>query len=324
MRRLTVVLPAIFGREVSSLNGMTTPVEPSELEPVKPPRTEVLIITGMSGAGRTTAAHALEDQGWYVVDNLPPQLFVTMSQLISKTTESTGLKLALVVDVRSKEFFTSVQEAMHQLRVDGTELRVLFLDADDAVLVRRFESGRRPHPLQGDGRINDGIGRERELLEDLRDQAELILDTSKMNVHDLTKATRDLFSDQGPIVLRINVLSFGFKYGVPQDANFLADVRFIPNPHWVPELRPLTGLDEPVSEFVLAKPGVNIFLDHYVQALHPVMEGYRAENKHYATLAIGCTGGKHRSVAIAEELGRRLRQQPGLKVTISHRDRGRE
>ncbi|AXR73488.1 MULTISPECIES: RNase adapter RapZ [Auritidibacter] len=303
---------------------MTTPVEPSELEPVKPPRTEVLIITGMSGAGRTTAAHALEDQGWYVVDNLPPQLFVTMSQLISKTTESTGLKLALVVDVRSKEFFTSVQEAMHQLRVDGTELRVLFLDADDAVLVRRFESGRRPHPLQGDGRINDGIGRERELLEDLRDQAELILDTSKMNVHDLTKATRDLFSDQGPIVLRINVLSFGFKYGVPQDANFLADVRFIPNPHWVPELRPLTGLDEPVSEFVLAKPGVNIFLDHYVQALHPVMEGYRAENKHYATLAIGCTGGKHRSVAIAEELGRRLRQQPGLKVTISHRDRGRE
>lgn len=259
MRRLTVVLPAIFGREVSSLNGMTTPVEPSELEPVKPPRTEVLIITGMSGAGRTTAAHALEDQGWYVVDNLPPQLFVTMSQLISKTTESTGLKLALVVDVRSKEFFTSVQEAMHQLRVDGTELRVLFLDADDAVLVRRFESGRRPHPLQGDGRINDGIGRERELLEDLRDQAELILDTSKMNVHDLTKATRDLFSDQGPIVLRINVLSFGFKYGVPQDANFLADVRFIPNPHWVPELRPLTGLDEPVSEFVLAKPGVNIF-----------------------------------------------------------------
>ncbi|WHS34886.1 RNase adapter RapZ [Auritidibacter ignavus] len=303
---------------------MTTPVEPSELEPVKPPRTEVLIITGMSGAGRTTAAHALEDQGWYVVDNLPPQLFVTMSQLISKTTESTGLKLALVVDVRSKEFFTSVQEAMHQLRVDGTELRVLFLDADDAVLVRRFESGRRPHPLQGDGRINDGIGRERELLEDLRDQAELILDTSKMNVHDLTKATRDLFSDQGPIVLRINVLSFGFKYGVPQDANFLADVRFIPNPHWVPELRPLTGLDEPVSEFVLAKPGVDIFLDHYVQALHPVMEGYRAENKHYATLAIGCTGGKHRSVAIAEELGRRLRKQPGLKVTISHRDRGRE
>ncbi|WP_136089299.1 RNase adapter RapZ [Auritidibacter ignavus] len=303
---------------------MTTPVEPSELEPVKPPRTEVLIITGMSGAGRTTAAHALEDQGWYVVDNLPPQLFVTMSQLISKTTESTGLKLALVVDVRSKEFFTSVQEAMHQLRVDGTELRVLFLDADDAVLVRRFESGRRPHPLQGDGRINDGIGRERELLQDLRDQAELILDTSKMNVHDLTKTTRDLFSDQGPIVLRINVLSFGFKYGVPQDANFLADVRFIPNPHWVPELRPLTGLDEPVSEFVLAKPGVDIFLDHYVQALHPVMEGYRAENKHYATLAIGCTGGKHRSVAIAEELGRRLRQQPGLKVTISHRDRGRE
>lgn len=295
----------------------------TELEPVKPDTAEVLIITGMSGAGRTTAAHSLEDLGWYVVDNLPPQLFSTMAQLIGKNPD-TPLKLALVVDVRSKEFFEALQEAMNQLRTDGAELRVLFLDASDEALVRRFETLRRPHPLQGDGSILDGIGRERDLMAQLREQAEMLLDTSDFNVHDLTTETTELFTESGPIVIRLNVMSFGFKYGVPQDANYMADVRFIPNPHWVPALRPFTGQDQEVSDYVLDQDGVGDFVESYVEMLKPVIAGYRAENKHYATLAFGCTGGKHRSVAISHEIARRLTSFPGVRVRVSHRDMGRE
>lgn len=295
----------------------------SAFEPVKPDTAQVLIITGMSGAGRTTAAHSLEDLGWYVVDNLPPQLFSTMAQLIGKNPD-TPLKLALVVDVRSKEFFQSLQDAMSQLRTDGAELRVLFLDASDEALVRRFETLRRPHPLQGDGSILDGIAAERQLMRVLREQAEMMLDTSDFNVHDLTTATTELFTESGPIVIRLNVMSFGFKYGVPQDSNYIADVRFIPNPHWVPELRPFTGQDQEISNFVLERKGVTSFIDNYVAMMEPVIEGYRSENKHYATLAFGCTGGKHRSVALAEEIAKRLATFSGVKVKISHRDMGRE
>ncbi|MDN6534741.1 MAG: RNase adapter RapZ [Yaniella sp.] len=295
----------------------------SELQPVKPDTAEVLIITGMSGAGRTTAAHSLEDLGWYVVDNLPPQLFSTMAQLIGKNPD-TPLKLALVVDVRSKEFFQALQEAMNQLRTDGAELRVLFLDAADEVLVRRFETLRRPHPLQGDGSILEGIAAERELMVALRDQAELMIDTTDLNVHDLTTATTELFTESGPIIIRLNIMSFGFKYGVPQDSNYIADVRFIPNPHWVPELRPFTGQDQEISSYVLERKGVASFIDSYVAMMEPVIEGYRSENKHYATLAFGCTGGKHRSVAIAEEIAKRLATYSGVKAKISHRDMGRE
>lgn len=295
----------------------------SDYEPVKPDTAEVLIITGMSGAGRTTAAHSLEDLGWYVVDNLPPQLFSTMAQLIGKNPD-TPLKLALVVDVRSKEFFESLQDAMAQLKTDGAELRVLFLDASDEVLLRRFETLRRPHPLQGDGSILDGISAERELIAQLREQAEMHLDTTEFNVHDLTTATTELFTESGPIIIRLNILSFGFKYGVPQDSNYMADVRFIPNPHWVPALRPYTGTDQPVSEYVLEQGGVQEFIDSYVAMMEPVIAGYRAENKHYATLAFGCTGGKHRSVAITEEIAKRLNTFPGVKVRVSHRDMGRE
>lgn len=294
-----------------------------EFEPVKPDTAEVLIITGMSGAGRTTAAHSLEDLGWYVVDNLPPQLFSTMAQLIGKNPD-TPLKLALVVDVRSKEFFESLQEAMTQLKTDGAELRVLFLDASDEVLVRRFETLRRPHPLQGDGSILDGIAAERTLMTQLREQAEMLLETSDFNVHDLTTATTELFTESGPIVIRLNIMSFGFKYGVPQDSNYMADVRFIPNPHWVPALRPYTGTDQPVAEYVLGQEGVKAFIDSYVDMMEPVIEGYRAENKHYATLAFGCTGGKHRSVAITQEIAKRLEAYPGVRVRTSHRDMGRE
>lgn len=295
----------------------------SELQPVKPDTAEVLIITGMSGAGRTTAAHSLEDLGWYVVDNLPPQLFSTMAQLIGKNPD-TPLKLALVVDVRSKEFFQALQEAMNQLRTDGAELRVLFLDAADEVLVRRFETLRRPHPLQGDGSILEGIAAERELMVALRDQAEMMIDTTDLNVHDLTTATTELFTECGPIIIRLNIMSFGFKYGVPQDSNYIADVRFIPNPHWVPELRPFTGQDQEISTYVLERKGVASFIDSYVAMMEPVIEGYRSENKHYATLAFGCTGGKHRSVAIAEEIAKRLATYSGVKAKISHRDMGRE
>lgn len=202
--------------------------------------------------------------------------------------------------------------------------RVLFLDARDEVLVRRFEQGRRPHPLQGGGRILDGIGVEREVLRELKEHADIVLDTSDYNVHGLATAITELFSDTGPVTLRLNVMSFGFKYGLPVDANFVADARFIPNPHWVPQLRPHTGLDQDVSDYVLAADGVHEFVDRYVSALEPVLDGYRQENKHYATLAVGCTGGKHRSVAVAVELSKRLAQYPRVTVTTTHRDLGRE
>lgn len=291
--------------------------------PVKPVESELLVVTGMSGAGRTTAAHALEDHGWYVVDNLPPQMLGTLAELMARMPDSLP-RLAVVIDVRSQALFRDIQDAMHGLASSAVNHRVLFLDASDGVLVRRFEQGRRPHPLQGGGRISDGIRAERRLLATLKDSADLVLDTSDMNVHTLATNVTELFSDDGPIILRLNVMSFGFKYGLPVDANYVADVRFIPNPHWVPALRPHTGLEKQVSDFVLVESGAAEFVKRYVYALEPVLEGYRQENKHYATLAIGCTGGKHRSVAVAEELAKRLAQLPRVKVTVTHRDLGRE
>ncbi|MCG2622052.1 RNase adapter RapZ [Arthrobacter sp. I2-34] len=291
--------------------------------PLKPAESELLVVTGMSGAGRTTAAHALEDHGWYVVDNLPPQMLGTLAELMARMPDALP-RLAVVIDVRSQALFRDIQDAMHGLAASAVNHRVLFLDASDEVLVRRFEQGRRPHPLQGGGRISDGIRAERRLLAALKDSADLVLDTSDMNVHSLATNVTELFSDDGPIILRLNVMSFGFKYGLPVDANYVADVRFIPNPHWVPALRPHTGLEKQVSDFVLVESGAAEFVKRYVYALEPVLEGYRQENKHYATLAIGCTGGKHRSVAVAEELAKRLAQLPRVKVTVTHRDLGRE
>lgn len=294
-----------------------------DLTPVKPPEPEMLIVTGMSGAGRSTAANALEDHGWYVVENLPPEMLLPLSHIVARTPQPMA-KLAVVMDVRSKELFASVREALAALTAAGVSYRVLFLDADDDVLVRRFEQGRRPHPLQGDGRILDGIAAERSLIADLRSMATLVLDSSTKNVHDLATTITDLFSESGPVTLRLTVMSFGFKYGLPVDANYVADVRFIPNPHWVPQLRPHTGLDADVARYVLEDNGAEEFVRRYVHALEPVLEGYRRENKHYATIAVGCTGGKHRSVAVTEELARRLAQLPKTKVSTHHRDLGRE
>ena len=293
------------------------------MTPVKPVEAELLVVTGMSGAGRSTAADALEDHGWYVVENLPPQMLGTLAEIVSHAPGSIS-KLAVVMDVRSKELFADIRAALRNLEASGVGFRVLFLDADDGVLVRRFEQGRRPHPLQAGGRILDGIAAERELLHELRTSADIVLDTSTLNVHGLATAITELFSETGPVALRLNVMSFGFKYGLPVDANFVADARFIPNPHWVPALRPHTGLDKDVSDYVLEAQGVSNFVERYVLALEPVLDGYRRENKHYATIAVGCTGGKHRSVAVAVELSRRLAQYPRVTVTTTHRDLGRE
>jgi UPF0042 nucleotide-binding protein len=293
------------------------------MTPVKPVEAELLVVTGMSGAGRSTAADALEDHGWYVVENLPPQMLGTLAEIVSHAPGSIS-KLAVVMDVRSKELFADIRAALRNLETSGVGFRVLFLDANDDVLVRRFEQGRRPHPLQGGGRILDGIAAERELLHELRTSADIVLDTSALNVHGLATAITELFSETGPVALRLNVMSFGFKYGLPVDANFVADARFIPNPHWVPALRPHTGLDKDVSDYVLEAQGVSNFVERYVLALEPVLDGYRRENKHYATIAVGCTGGKHRSVAVAVELSRRLAQYPRVTVTTTHRDLGRE
>jgi UPF0042 nucleotide-binding protein len=293
------------------------------LEPVKPLEAELLVVTGMSGAGRSTAADALEDHGWYVVENLPPQMLGTLAELVSHAPQSIP-RLAVVIDVRSKGLFADIRAALGALAASGVTFRVLFLDASDNVLVRRFEQGRRPHPLQGGGRILDGIAAERELLQELRDSSDVVLDTSNYNVHGLATDITELFSETGPVALRLNVMSFGFKYGLPVDANYVADVRFIPNPHWVPQLRPQTGLDKDVSDYVLEAEGVKNFVDRYVLALEPVLEGYRRENKHYATIAVGCTGGKHRSVAVAVELSKKLAQYPRVTVTTAHRDLGRE
>ncbi|MBT2535585.1 MULTISPECIES: RNase adapter RapZ [unclassified Arthrobacter] len=297
--------------------------EQDGMTPVKPVEAELLVVTGMSGAGRSTAADALEDHGWYVVENLPPQMLGTLAELVSHAPQSIP-KLAVVVDVRSKALFTDIRTALKTLEASGVMFRVLFLDANDDVLVRRFEQGRRPHPLQEGGRILDGIAAERELLHELRDSSDIVLDTSEFNVHALATAITELFSETGPVALRLNVMSFGFKYGLPVDANFVVDARFIPNPHWVPQLRPHTGLDKDVSDYVLEAEGVKSFVDRYVLAIEPVLDGYRRENKHYATIAVGCTGGKHRSVAVAMELSKKLAQYPRVTVTTTHRDLGRE
>ncbi len=249
---------------------------------------EVLIVTGMSGAGRSTVANALEDLDWYVVDNLPPQM----------------LRPLIDVDVRGRNFFEDLQEMIQSLR-EGTKVRVLFLEASDSVLVRRFEQVRRPHPLQGNGTILDGIDAERARLREIREASDIIVDTTDLNIHQLATNITETFA-------------------APPDADLVADARFLPNPFWNPELRPHTGLDDVVKEYVFQQDGAEEFVAAYVAAMRPIFAGYQRENKRHAMIAIGCTGGKHRSVAIAEELATRLRGFPGVAVNTKHRDLGRE
>lgn len=288
-----------------------------------PPPPDIAIITGMSGAGRSTAAKSLEDLGWFVVDNLPPGLLPTLADLGGRTAGRVP-RIAAVVDVRGRDFFADLQEALNALRAQGSPPRILFLEAGNDVLVRRFESTRRPHPLQEEGRISDGIARERVLLLDLRGAADLVIDTSALNVHQLSAKVVHAFEDDDATEgLRLTVMSFGFKYGLPVDSDLVADVRFLPNPHWVPALRSQDGLDDAVASYVLGQPGAEPFLSSYLDAVSIVFDGYLRENKRYATLAVGCTGGKHRSVAMAQELATRLRGR-GLDVVALHRDLGRE
>jgi RNase adapter protein RapZ len=287
------------------------------------PDRQILVVTGMSGAGRSTAADALEDLGWYVVDNLPPQMLRPLVELAEHTGESIP-RVAAIVDVRGGKLFADAESALESLRGMAASLRLLFLDATDQALVRRFEQVRRPHPLQSDGTLLDGIAAERARMADLRSQSDIVIDTSDLNIHQLAATITEQFSEAADQSTRVAVESFGFKYGLPSDADLVADCRFLPNPFWVPELRASTGLDHDVAEYVLAQEGAAEFVDAYVRALAPVLAGYRRENKRHATIAIGCTGGKHRSVAIAEELGRRLRALPDVTVSVKHRDLGRE
>jgi RNase adapter protein RapZ len=282
--------------------------------------TELLLVTGMSGAGKTAATASLDDLGWFVVDNLPPSLLMELVDTVTARTDHR--RIAVVADVRGGVFFGELRGALDELASRGVRPQVLFLEASDESLVRRFESARRPHPLQGDGRVLGGITREREELAELRAGADLVIDTSLLNVHELAGRIRTAFAGE-ELGLRAIVVSFGYKYGLPVDADVVADMRFLPNPHWVPELRPQTGRDADVREYVLGQPDAPEFLDRYAELILMASDGYLREGKRFVTVGIGCTGGKHRSVAMSEALADLLRQH-GIETLVVHRDLGRE
>jgi len=297
----------------------------SEDTPVSSPEQpglDVVIVSGMSGAGRSTAAKCLEDLGFYVVDNLPPELIATMVDLGSRS-QGAVTKVAVVVDVRSRAFSSDLRSILVDLDRNGYRPKVLFLEATERVLIRRFEAVRREHPLQGTGRLIDGIRAERRLLGDLYGEADLLLDTSELNVHQLRQKIEAAFGADDVPALKATVMSFGFKYGLPMDSDMVMDVRFLPNPHWIPELREHTGQEADVRDYVLSQDGAGEFLDRYHELLRMVGAGYQREGKRYLTLALGCTGGKHRSVVMAEQLSKRL-SADGVQTTVFHRDLGRE
>ena len=279
---------------------------------------DVTIITGMSGAGRSEAAHVLEDLGYFVIDNLPPMLIGKVAELARSTEKP--IRYALVVDVRSGDFLHDLSTAIDELRRDGAHTRVLFLDESDAALVRRYEASRRRHPLSDTDRVSDGIARERTLLEPLKGEADLIVDTSNLNVHELRDRLRELFSEHvADGRLQVSLVSFGYKHGLPIDVDLVFDCRFLPNPHWVEELRPLTGLDESVRDYVLNRPDTDAFLAQLDRLLDLTLPGYEREGKAYLSIGVGCTGGRHRSVVVAEQLGERLRGH-GYRAAVHHRD----
>ncbi|ORC15742.1 RNase adaptor protein RapZ [Rothia nasimurium] len=286
-------------------------------------RPQILVITGISGAGRSTAANTLEDEGWYVVDNIPPQMFGALAQLV-KESPATLPKVAVGIDIRARRQLQNLPEAINELRASDVDFSILFMDASDRDIIARYEAQRRPHPLQQGGQVAEAIAQERRIFAELRDTADHIIDTTGMNVHQLAKKVRETYAPGRERVVNITLMSFGFKYGTPSDAHFMADMRFIPNPHWVPEFRPLTGQDAGVRDFVFAQQGTELFIANFIEALKPVIEGYRREGKLYATFAIGCTGGKHRSVAVTEEIAQRLAELEDVTISVHHRDMGRE
>ena len=284
-------------------------------------RGELVVVTGMTGAGRSTAAKELEDLGYFVVDNLPPQLVPDIVRLVDDS-QGPRQPIAVVVDIRSGSFFASLQEMLAQGRT-GRRTTLLFLEANDDVLVRRQEAARRPHPLQEGGRLLDGLRRERQTIAGLRGTADVVIDTTNLNVHQLTDKVAEAFGSEDATSLKATVVSFGFKYGIPVDADLVADMRFLPNPHWVPELRHLSGRDREVADYVKERPEAKDFIEKYVALVETVVEGYLREGKRFMTVAIGCTGGKHRSVAMTEEIASRLRER-GMDARPMHRDLGRE
>lgn len=282
------------------------------------------IITGLSGAGRSEAAKSFEDLGYFVIDNLPLALIDKMAELIS-VPGSMVKQVALVVDARGGEFFPELlQKSLNQLRERGMEQRILFLEASDAALVRRFDLTRRRHPLAENERVIDGITQERSIMQPLRDLADVIIDTSSLNVHELRDKINSLFSEPDPSSgMAVNVISFGYKHGLPLDADIVLDCRFLPNPHWVEELRPLNGTDRLVKDYVLSAPETAPFLNQVRDLISVMLPGFVKEGRHYLTIALGCTGGRHRSVAISEEIAQYLAGE-GYHSKVAHRDFDKE
>jgi len=280
---------------------------------------DVTIITGLSGAGRSSAADVLEDLGCFVIDNLPPSLIPKVAELARDRERPT--RYALVVDVRSGEFMDDLAAALAALRQTGARTRMLFLDASDAALVRRFEASRRPHPLAATGRVSDGIARERELLEELKGEADVVVDTSSLNVHELRDRLHELFGDTPAPdgSLQTSLISFGYKFGIPLDVDLIFDCRFLPNPHWVEALRPLPGTDDTVRRYVLDQSEAQAFLAQLRDLFALLLPAYAREGKTYLSIGVGCTGGRHRSVVIAAELAKLLAGL-GFPASVHHRD----
>ncbi|MEZ5169571.1 MAG: RNase adapter RapZ [Acidimicrobiia bacterium] len=283
---------------------------------------DVTIITGMSGAGRSEAANVLEDLGYFVIDNLPPALIGKVADLAGG--EGRPTRYGLVVDVRSGEFMAELLDSLELLRSRGGRTTILFLDAPDDALVRRYEATRRRHPLAGTEGLSDGIRNERALLDELKEHADIVVDTGDFNVHQLRDRLHELFADpSSDVALQVSVVSFGYKHGLPLDADIVFDCRFLPNPHWIPELRPQSGLDEPVRDYVLEQPEASEFLEELRRMLVLLLPAFVREGKAYLTIAVGCTGGRHRSVAISEQLGSLLRSE-GFTPQVRHRDVDRD
>lgn len=284
---------------------------------------EVVLISGMSGAGRGTAARVMEELGWYVVDNLAPSLIPRMVTLCADP-EVAIRRLAVVSDVRSRSFEWDLGAVIKELRAMGADPTLVFLECADEVLIRRYDQHRLAHPLQAEGTISEGVVTERQALVSLKNRADMVVDTTSLSVHQLRRRLEEAFASGSAGVLNVTVESFGFKYGVPLDADMVMDMRFLPNPYWVPELRELDGRSAPVADYVFAQHGVDEFLDNYEAVLGLMAAGYKREGKRYVLIGIGCTGGKHRSVAVTERLAERIRHRPDVNVSVVHRDLGRE